>query len=162
MKKFLATPILIVAAYSLVLSQTPGTDTKTRSNLFAGTWKANLSKSQQHPNHLFESMTLQFEVSDDAVLLTFTGVNMMGERESGTRKFHPDGKEYPVAEVPGLAEVAKWVGSQTLETVAKKDGKVMGQGTYEVSSDGKTLTARIKSIDASGLPFEHIIVLDRQ
>jgi hypothetical protein len=127
-----------------------------------GTWKANISRSQRDPNHLFESVTLRFEVSEDAVSLTFTGVNMSGEQESGTRKFHPDGKEYPVAEAPGIVEVSKWVGSNVLETVAKKDGKVVGQSTYEVSGDGKTLTAKIKGIDESGSTFEQVIVFDRQ
>ena len=62
-------------------------DTKTKVNPFAHTWKANLSKSQRHPNHLFQSATLHFEVSQEAVLLTYTGVNMAGEQESGTGKF---------------------------------------------------------------------------
>ncbi|HXG64357.1 MAG TPA: hypothetical protein VNO70_04570 [Blastocatellia bacterium] len=159
MKRLLLIPILIVAASSLALSQT---DAKTKSNPFAGTWKANLSKSKQHPNHRFQSATIRFEVADDVVLLIFTGINMAGEKESGTRKLRPDGKEYPVAAAPGVVEVAKWVGSHALETTAMKDGKVIGRGAYEVSSDGKTLTARIKGIDASGAEFEQVIVFDRE
>ena len=132
------------------------------SSPVAGTWKANLAKSQRHENHLFESLTMRFEVSDDAVLLTYTGVNMGGKQESSTRKLHPDGKEYPVAEAPGVVVVTKWVGSRILESVARRDGKLLGQSTYEVSSDGKTLTAKIKGIDASGREFEQVIVFDRQ
>ncbi|SRR6266571_534213 len=131
-------------------------------NLLEGTWKANISKSQRDPKHLFESVTLTFQVSEDVVSLTFTGVNMSGEQESGTRKFHADGKEYPIVEAPGMVEVSKWMGSNVMETVAKKDGKVVGQSTYEVSSDGKTLTAKIKGIDESGSTFEQVIVFDRQ
>lgn len=129
-------------------------------NPFAGTWKANLSKSQRHPNHLFQSLTLHFKVSDNVVVLTFTGVNMAGKQESGTRKLHPDGKEYPIAEASGVVEVAKWAGSHILEAMAKKDGKVIGQSAYEVSRDGKTLTAKIKGIDAKGAEFEQVIVFD--
>jgi len=36
--------------------------------------------------------------------------------------------------------LAKWRSSHILETVAKKDGEVVGWGTYEVSDDGQTLT----------------------
>ena len=126
----------------------------------AGTWKANLSKSKRHPNHLFRSLTLHFEVSDDAVLLTYTGVNMAGKQESAKRKLHPDGKEYPVAEASGVVEIAKWAGSHVLEVVAKKDGKVIGRSAYEVSQDGKTLTAKIKGVDAKGAEFEQVIVFD--
>lgn len=128
----------------------------------AGTWKANLSKSERHPNHQFESLTLRLEVSADAVLVTYTGVNMSGQQESGTRTLHPDGKEYPIAEAPGVVEITKWVGANTLESVAKKDGKVVGASTYEVSGDGKTLTAKVKGVDASGREFEQVIVFDRQ
>jgi len=132
------------------------------SNPFAGTWKANLAKSQRHANHLFESLTMHFEVSEDSVLLTYTGVNMHGKEESGTRELHPDGKEYPIAQAPDVVEVTKWVSPGMLESVARKDGKVLGQSTYEVSSDGETLTARIKGIDASGREFEQVIVFDRE
>jgi hypothetical protein len=149
--------VVIVVAV-IVASSSPAQS----KNPLEGTWKANLEKSQRDPKHLFESVTLRFEVSGDTVSMTFNGVNMSGEQESGTRKFHPDGKEYPVAEAPGIVEVSKWVGPNALETVAKKDGKVVGQSTYEVSSDGKTLTAKIKGIDESGATFEQVIVFDRQ
>lgn len=161
MKRFLLIPILIAAAASPALSQKSGADTKTK-NPFAGTWKANLSKSKQHVNHQFQSATLRFEISGDAVSLTFTGVNMSGQQESGTRKLRADGKEYPIAEAPGAVEVVRWVNSHTLEIAAKRDGKVIGQGIYQVSSDGKTLTATIKGIDASGAFFDQIIVFDRE
>jgi hypothetical protein len=155
-------PLLIVAASSLALSQAPGVDLKARSDRFAGTWKANLSKSQRDPNHQFQSLTLRFEVSDEAVLLTFKGISMAGKEESGTRKLHPDGKEYAVTGAPGVVEITSWVGTDTLETVAKKDGKVVGEGTYQVSTDGKTLRAKIKGTDARGAQFEQIIVFDRE
>jgi hypothetical protein len=162
MKRFLLIPLLIVAATIVTPSQTPGVGTQSKGDPFSGTWKANLSKSQQHANHRFESATLRFEVSDNAVLITFTGVNMGGQKESGTRELHADGKEYPVARAPGVVEISKWVGSNMLETVARKDGTVVGQGTYEVSSDGKTLTAKVKGIDQGGASFEQVIVFDRE
>jgi hypothetical protein len=160
MKRLLLVLIPILAASSFAPGQTSGAETKTSP--LAGTWKANLAKSQRDPNHLFQSMTMEFKVSEDAVSFTYTGVNMAGEDESGTRQMHPDGKEYTATEAPGVVVITKWLSSRILETVAKKDGKVVGQGTYEVSSDGKTLTARIKGFDASGGSFEQVIVLDRQ
>ena len=87
---------------------------------------------------------------------------MGGEEESGSRQMHADGKEYSVAEAPGVVVITKWVEPHILETLAKKDGKLVGQGSYEVSSDGKTLTTRIKGIDAGGGSFEQVIVLERQ
>lgn len=160
MKRFLLITILIAAAASPALSQKSGAD--KNKNPFAGAWKANLSKSRQHVNHQFQSATLRFEISGDAVSLSFTGVNMSGQQESGTRKLRADGKEYPIAEAPGTVEVVKWLNSHTLEIAAKRDGKVIGRGLYQVSGDGKTLTATIKGIDASGALFEQVIVFDRE
>jgi hypothetical protein len=54
----------------------------------------------------------------------------------------------------------RWVGTNVLETVAKKDGQVVGHGTYEVSLDGATLTATVAGTDAAGKPFEQVIVFD--
>jgi len=162
MRKFLAPPILLMAVVSLTFGQTPGVETKPKSNPLVGKWKANLSKSQRDPNHQFQSLALRFEISDDALLLTFTGVSMSGKEESGTQKIHPDGKERPIAEANGIVEVSKLVGSHTLESVAMKDGTVIGAGRYEVSSDGKTLTSKVKGTDAKGRQFEQVIVFDRE
>ena len=131
-------------------------------NPLAGTWQANIAKSKRHPNHLFKSLTMRFEISDFEVSLTYTGVSMSGAEETGTFKIHPDGREHPIPGAPGLVEVSRWVGPRILETLATKDGKEVGHSTYEVSEDGKTLTARISGSDASGAEFEQIIVCDRE
>jgi hypothetical protein len=162
MQKFLAPLILLMAVVSMAFGQTPGVETKPNTNPLVGKWKANLSKSQRDPNHQFQSLALRIEISDDALLLTFTGVSMSGKEESGTQKIHPDGKERPIADAHGIVEVSRWVGSHTLESVAKKDGTVIGAGRYEVSSDGKTLTSKVKGTDAQGRQFEQVIVFDRE
>jgi hypothetical protein len=162
MRKFLVPPILLMAIVSLAFGQTPGVETKPRVNLLVGNWKANLSKSQRDPNHQFQSLALRIESSDDgALLLTFRGINMSGKEESVIRKIQPDGKERPVAEADGIVEVSRWVGPQTLESVARKNGTVIGEGRYEVSSDGKTLTSKVKGTDAKGRQFEQFVVFDR-
>ena len=127
-----------------------------------GNWNANLSKSRVHENHQFKSAKMKFKISDKVVSVTYSGVNMAGKEESGTREVYPDGKEYPVTEAPGVVQIAKWESSRVLKVLAKKDGSVIGESTYEVSSDDKTLTATIKGIDAKGRPFEQIIVFDRE
>src|SRR5215471_18102020 len=127
----------------------------------AGTWTANLSKSQRDPNHQFQSLTLHFEISKEAVLLNFTGVDKAGKQVSSARTLHPDGQEYPVADASGVVEIARWVGTDTLETMFKHEGNVISEGTYEVSSDGKTLTSKGKGLDASGAQYEQVIVFDR-
>src|SRR5262252_4984748 len=128
-------------------------------NPFSGTWVANLSKSRRHPKHLFESCTMQFEISGDTVTLKHSGVNMDGKLESGTTVLHADGRQHAVPEVPGLLVITSWLTTHILDTQATKDGQPSGRGTYEVSSDGQTLTATVTGIDGSGAP--HVIVVDR-
>ena len=40
----------------------------------------------------------------------------------------------------GYGLTATWRGANLLETLATKEGEVVGRGAYEVSADGATLT----------------------
>ncbi len=153
--------ILRIVVIAIALALVTGISAQEK-HPFAGNWKANLEKSQRHENHQFKSATMLFEIKDDEVAVTFSGINMAGKQEGGTRKMHPDGREHPVTEAPGFVEISKWVGKNRLETVVKKDSVINGQSSYEVSSDGKTLTATLKGIDGKGRPFEQVIVFDRE
>jgi len=131
-------------------------------NPFLGIWVANLEKSRRHANHQFQSATLTFEVSGDAVSLTHAGVNMAGKSESGTTVLHADGIERAVSpQAPGVVAITKWVGTHVLATEARKDGRAVGNATYAVSDDGKSLTTTVAGIDAAGKVFDHVIVFDR-
>ena len=154
--------VLVAVTAQLIIAGAPPAAALDEPSPLAGTWKANISKSKRHPNHLFKSATLRFDVSNEVVTLSFTGENMSGMEEKGTTIFHPDGKEHPLEGLPGAVEISKWLRAGTIETIAKKDGKVIGQSTFEVSSDGKLLTATISGTDASGAWFEQVIVCDRQ
>ena len=131
-------------------------------NAFVGTWIANTEKSRRHANHQFQSATLSFEVAGDVVSLTHGGVNMAGKHESGTTVLRADGLEHEVSpQAPGVVVATRWVGPHVLETVARKDGHVVGSGTYHVSGDDRTLTATVAGTDGAGAPFEQVIVFDR-
>ena len=106
-------------------------------SVFIGTWIANIEKSRRHANHQFESATLSFDVSGDVVTLTHGGVNAAGKQESGTTVLCADGQDHAVSPLaPDVMGVTRWRGANVLETVAKKDGQVVGDGTY-VSSNQK-------------------------
>ena len=132
-------------------------------NPLAGTWIANLEKSQRHANHQFKSATLTFDISGDVVSLTHAGVNMSGKHESGKTQFTADGREHPVSpQAPGVVAVTTFVDLRTLSTEATQDGRPLARGTYAVSEDGRTLTATVAGIDAAGQPFDQVIVFDRE
>ena len=127
----------------------------------AGAWTANIAKSRRHPNHLFQSSTMRFDVSENVVVLAYAGVNMAGKHESATQTLQVDGVEHPIEQAPGVVSRSSWIGSRTLETIGKRDGVVLGQGIYSVSEDGRTMTATISGIDGQGASFEQVIVFDR-
>lgn len=129
---------------------------------FAGTWIANIEKSKRHSNHQFQSATMEIAVSANTVSLTYRGVNAGGKEESGTTVLEADGQEHPVPGQPGLVVVTRWSGPRLLQTVAKIGGKTAGESSYEVSAEGKTLTATVSGTDASGSRFEQVIVFDRK
>jgi hypothetical protein len=120
-------------------------------SIFVGTWIANIEKSRRHANHQFQGASLSFDVTGDVVTLIHGGVNAAGKQESGTTVLRADGDDHEVSPLaPGVMVSARWRDANVLETVAKKDGKVVGDGTYEVSGDGRTLTATVAGIDGAG------------
>ena len=131
-------------------------------NVLVGSWIANIEKSRRHANHQFQGATLSVEVEGDVVTLTHGGVNASGKQESGTTVLRSDGQDHEVSPLaPGVVAATRWRDASALETVARKDGQVVGTGTYEVSSDGKTLTATVAGTDGAGKQFEQVIVFDR-
>ena len=127
----------------------------------AGTWTANVAKSRRHPNHLFHSMTMRFEVTGTAVSLHYEGINAVGAAEANTHVMDADGVERAFPAAPGVVAVCR-LDARALETIGKKDDAVVGRGRYEVSADGGTMTATVAGVDGSGKPFEQVIVFDRE
>lgn len=125
-----------------------------------GSWIANLAKSRRHANHQFQSATMRFDVAPDTVQCTYEGINASGNHEANTQTIHPDDQDRDVPGAPGFV-ARSTLGARSLESVGKKDGTVVGRGTYAVSDDGLTMTATVSGIDASGKPFEQVIVFDR-
>jgi hypothetical protein len=125
-----------------------------------GTWTANLSKSTRHANHQFQNASMRFDVGTDTVVLSYEGVNASGKPESSTQTIHVDGQERPVPGAPGIVAIST-LEPRRLESSAMRDGATLGRGTYEVDEEGRTLTATVSGVDASGKPFDQVIVFDR-
>jgi hypothetical protein len=126
----------------------------------SGAWVADPSKSQRHANHQFHSATMRFEISEPTVSLSYSGVNASGQREESAQALCADGLEHAIEQAPGIV-VINSLDERALHCVANKDGAEVGRSTYEVSEDGQTMTAIVSGIDASGRPFNQVIVFDR-
>lgn len=99
---------------------------------FVGEWTANLAKSKQDPNHQFQRVTLRITVDVETATMASDLVNASGQAQKAAETFRTDGTETPGTLNPGVTLVARWVGSQVLATVAKKDGRTFALVTYSL------------------------------
>jgi hypothetical protein len=113
----------------------------------AGTWVADLPKSALHPSFQPQSVVLQISVTADTVTLASRIVNATGQEMKASETFRSDGTETPGTLTPGVSLVARWLDPRVLATIAKKSGDVIALVTYQVSSDGKTLTSRSSGLE---------------
>jgi len=153
---------LVVVLSGCLAVPLPADPQGSEGSPFSGTWVANIEKSKRHPNHQFQSATMEFTVAGNTVTLKHGGVNAGGQQESGTVVLQADGQEHPIPGAPGVTVVTRWVDPRVLHTIGKSAGAQVGEQTYEVSTDGKTLTAKVSGVDASGARFDQVIVFDRK
>lgn len=125
-----------------------------------GRWIANIEKSSRHENHQFTSATMHFAVAGEELRLSYEGVNASGKLEKSEQVLRADGLPHDHPLAPGII-VTGSLGPRGFQSSASKDGAIVGQGSYDVSDDGHTMTATVKGIDGSGMAFEQVIVFDR-
>jgi len=121
---------------SLPVQSTP--DPTRAPSPFAGTWIANVARSKQHPLNPFRSATMHIDVDGDRISISDFVVDGNGRSEQRVNTFEADGVEHSSAN--GYSLTVSWRGPRALETLGKKDGEVIGRGTYEVDSDRMTMT----------------------
>jgi hypothetical protein len=131
------------------------------SSPLAGEWRADVIRSQRHPNNAFRSATIAFEVDGDDIGITDLVVDATGREERHVNRICADGCEQASGSSHGYGVRATWRDRYTLETVGTKDGQTIGAATYVVSPDGRTLTisgdrqdcarsCRVADMNASG------------
>lgn len=117
----------------------------------AGGWIANVAQSKRHPSNPFRSARVHFTIAGDSIDIVDEFVDESGKLVRGRNHLDADGVERPAGN--GYSLTAAWIAGG-LQTVAKKDGRVIARTTYAVSADGRSLTIS----DDSG---DQVIVLDR-
>ena len=127
----------------------------------SGSWIANIDKSRRDPHHQFSQATMRFEVDAEQVVLTYGGINASGRQEHGSQALLADGQEHPVPQAAGTVATTT-LDPQSLQVVASQNGQIVGRSVYAVSHDGLIMTATVSGVDASGRPFEQVIVFDRE
>jgi hypothetical protein len=91
-----------------------------------GTWTINVAKSKYSPAPAPKSGTLKIEAQENGLKITIDGIDAQGKAIH--IEFAPkyDGKDCPATGLPyGDAVSLKRIDSSAIETVAKKEGKVV-------------------------------------
>jgi hypothetical protein len=130
---------------------------------FTGYWAAMLDESRLHPVARVQSAMLHFAVDGDSVTISNVVHDASGKQERGVQTIRVDGQAH--ASPDGYELVARWLGARAIETTATKDGRVVGQGVYELSTDASTLTISSKNArgnaDGWAADSDSVVVLRR-
>src|SRR5262245_13918460 len=113
-----------------------------QNQLFVGTWKADVAKSQYQPGPGPKSETLRFEPAGDRFKVSLDGVNQQGPYHSeATGRF--DGVDVPVSAAPARQAVFTYafrrIDDHTWDIVIKVNGQPRLLVHNVVSDDGKTM-----------------------
>jgi hypothetical protein len=151
-------PLLLIVSLALAVSAVP-------VNGQSGAWKLRVGSSGSS-----EWASAAHTAGITVVVLTDeNGVKYKGEGIDANRKpivfqFEAkfDGKEYPVTGgADGYFVSVKRIDANTIESVWKKDGKVILKDVSRVSRDGKTRTSTLWGGDPHGQSKEIELVYDK-
>ena len=129
---------------------------------FTGKWTLNTGKSNFDPNHRPVSATMSWERTAEGYHMRAEGQKEDGRTVVDQATFVLDGREHPIDAAPGFTTFSERPDVRTLHSVGRRDGLVVGEGTYSVSEDNTTLTATVRGIDAQHRPFQTVVVWDRK
>ena len=134
------------------------------TDLFVGTWKLNVERSEfdQHHRPTDGTMVISIDAHGE-YLMAARGINAKGEAVTERpNRLTPDGQVRPLTDLPGLSTVTTQPDVNTIRTEARReDGSVVGGGTFVVSPDGRWMTATNFGYDAQLRQFQQRTVWDR-
>ncbi len=130
-------------------------DQQAARSPLAGSWSADLSRSRLDPKMPFKGIDITIGVTGNAVTVASSLVMPNGAKLQERETFRADGTETAATQYKGVTHVANWIGPQVFALITKKESEIVALITYQVSSDGQTLTAR-----TSG-PIDQTIVFKR-
>ena len=147
---------MLVAALTLFVAT-------AAADQLSGTWKMNAEKSKYSPGPPPKSVTVVVESDENNYKVEATGTDGDGKPIHVQYSAKFDGKDYPATGIANADTVsAKRIDQNTVETVQKKDGKVMMTITTTMSRDGKTRTSTWHGKNAEGKDVHNVVTFDKQ
>jgi hypothetical protein len=104
----------------------------------------------------FKGVDITIGVTGNVITLASSLVMPSGATIQERETLRADGTETAGTLTPGVVHVANWVGPHVLALITKKGNEHLALITYQVSTDGQTLTAR-----TSGL-IEQVVIFKRR
>jgi hypothetical protein len=160
MNKFLRT---LMIATALVVATGGAASAAGSPDPIVGTWTLNLTKSRFSPGPAPQSQTRTYAPSAQGIALTWKGVAADGSAVSGESTFNTDGKEYPISGSPDYNTISlKKINGSTVKATLKRGGKVVGSTVRTISAHGKVMTLHTKARDLKNMPYDNVMVFDKQ
>lgn len=158
------TSSLVSTVVCLGLTAVLGGTALAQTDPQVGVWKLNVAKSKYNPGPAPTTASTTIEAAGAGTKVTVDQTLPDGTKRHYTFTTSYDGKDVPVVgDNPDADTVARTrIKGSTVQTVAKKAGKVTTTQTSAVSSDGKTRTVTTKGVNAKGQQVNNVAVYDRQ
>jgi hypothetical protein len=129
----------------------------------SGTWKMNAEKSKYSPGPPTKDLMVVVESDENNYKLDATGTDGDGKPIHVQYSAKFDGKDYPATGIANADTVSmKRIDANTIETMQKKNGKVVMTITTKVSNDGKTRISTWRGKNAEGKDVHNVVVFDKQ
>ena len=134
-----------------------------RADQLSGTWNMNAEKSMYSPGPAPKSLTVVIESDENNYKVDATGTDGDGKPIHVQYSAKFDGKDYPATGIANADTVSvKRIDANTVETLQKKDGKVVMTVTTKVSADGKSRTSTWRGKNAEGKDVHNVVVFDKK
>jgi hypothetical protein len=129
---------------------------------FVGTWKLNTAKTKYAKGSAPRDATLVIEEQCGNLKTTATGTTSDGSPISGEFTVPIKGGTGTVQTGEFNGVTSKLVSANVRENTYLKDGKEWRSRSMVVSSDGKTLTSRVRGLGTAGTPIDGTDVFEKQ
>ena len=152
-------PVIIVAELSCLtlFVATAGADQ------LSGTWSINAEESKYSPGPPPKSLMVVVESDENNYKIDATGTDGDGKPIQIQYSAKFDGKDYPATGIANADTASvKRIDASTVETMQKKDGKVVMTVTTKVSKDGETRTSTWRGKNAEGKDVHNVVVFDKK
>jgi len=154
---------LVACAIAMLITALTLTVTTAAADQLSGTWKMNTEKSKYSPGPAPKDLTIVVDSDENNYKLDATGTDGDGRPMHVQYSAKFDGKDYPATGIANADAVSlKRIDANTIETLQKKDGKVVMTITTKVSKDGKTRTSTWHGKNAEGKDVHNVVAFDRQ